>query len=571
MYSFAVCSTVNVDQLMDILYRPLYWYGDNYRPTVDYNRSLAQKPIFASDNKSVTIHFNNYKWSDGEPVDARDAIFWLNVVKASPSTEWCGFAPGYFPDLIKSYSAPNPTTLVLKFDKAYDPEWVLYNVLSQITPMPLAWDRTSLSGCSAMCSMLSTLPVGTSSFNTKNGGAVYKFLDAQSKNTGSWASSPLWKIVDGPFKLQSFSSSGQVVLVPNPKYSGTPKPSISKFVELPFTSEAAIFNTIRSGGPSAVTIGTIPPQYAPQIPAIEALGYQDNKAGYYGFNYFPVNLNTSAKTSTGQPVRFIFRQTYFRNAIQHLIDQEGWIKAYLDNTASPTCGPIPITPPSPLVNTSAISFAPCAYSISTSSKLLSDHGWKVVPGGTTTCTDPAKCGSGISKGEAISFNIDYLSGVVSTEDEMNQLAANAKKLGISISLSTHPFATVISAAVPCTPSQATCKWAAENWGAGWIYGPGYLPTGEPLYNPGSAANAGSYNDAKMTSLIKATITGPLSQENQALANFANYTAQQDPVIFGPTSLGTYGAGAGIVVDKKLGGYTASALGFLTPEDYYFTK
>jgi peptide/nickel transport system substrate-binding protein len=360
-----------------------------------------------------------------------------------------------------------------------------------------------------------------------------------------------------------------VVLVPNPKYSGTPKPSISKFVELPFTSEAAIFNTIRSGGPSAVTIGTIPPQYAPQIPSLTSMGYVDNKAGYYGFNYFPINFNTSAKTSTGQPLKYIFRQTYFRNAIQHLIDQEGWIKAYLDNTASPTCGPIPITPPSPLVNTKAISFAPCTYDIGKAKQLMASHGWKIVPGGTSTCTDPAKCGTGISKGEGISFQIDYLSGVVSTQDEMNQLAANAKKLGMNISLTTHPFATVISAAVPCTG--ATCKWQAENWGAGWIYGPGYLPTGEPLYNPGSAANAGSYTDPKMTSLIKQTIVGPLAQENTALATFANYTAQQDPVIFGPTSLGTYGAGAGIVVDKKLGGYTASALGFLTPEDYYFVK
>jgi peptide/nickel transport system substrate-binding protein len=574
MYTFAVCSTVNIDQLMDLLYRPLYWYGDKYRPTVDYNRSIGQKPIFSDGNKTVTIHFNNYKWSDGEPVDAKDAMFWLNTLKASPSTEWCGYAPGYFPDLIKSYSAPDPNTLVLHFDKAYDPEWVLYNVLSQITPMPLAWDRTSLAGCGSMCTPSSTLPVATTSFNTKNGGAVYKFLDAQSKNTGGWSKSPLWNIVDGPFTIEgklggSFSSSGEVVLVPNPKYSGTPKPSISKFVELPFTSEAAIFNTIRSGGPSAVTIGTIPPQYAPQIPSLTSMGYVDNKAGYYGFNYFPINFNTSAKTSTGQPLKYIFRQTYFRNAIQHLIDQEGWIKAYLDNTASPTCGPIPITPPSPLVNTKAISFAPCTYDIGKAKQLMASHGWKIVPGGTSTCTDPAKCGTGISKGEGISFQIDYLSGVVSTQDEMNQLAANAKKLGMNISLTTHPFATVISAAVPCTG--ATCKWQAENWGAGWIYGPGYLPTGEPLYNPGSAANAGSYTDPKMTSLIKQTIVGPLAQENTALATFANYTAQQDPVIFGPTSLGTYGAGAGIVVDKKLGGYTASALGFLTPEDYYFVK
>ena len=121
------------------------------------------------------------------------------------------------------------------------------------------------------------------------------------------------------------------------------------------------------------------------------------------------------------------------------------------------------------------------------------------------------------------------------------------------------------------PSAASCKWTAENWGAGWIYGPSYLPTGEPLYNPGSAANAGSYVDAQMTSLIGQTITGPLSGESAALTAYAKYVSQQDPVIFGPTSVGSYGGYAATLIDKKLAGYSANALGFLQPQYWYFTK
>ena len=63
---------------------------------------------------------------------SRDLVFWMNVIKASPSTEWCGYVPGYFPDNVISYSAPNPSTFVITFNKSYDPEWVLYNELSQI-------------------------------------------------------------------------------------------------------------------------------------------------------------------------------------------------------------------------------------------------------------------------------------------------------------------------------------------------------------------------------------------------------------------------------------------------------
>ena len=567
MYDFAECTTTNNVQFEDLMYRPLYWYGNDYRPTVDYNYSIGQKPVFSDGDKTVTIHLNSWKWSNGEAVTSRDLAFWMNVVKAGPSTEWCGSAPGYFPYLITSYSSPNPSTFVLHFDKAYDPEWVILNVLSQITPMPLAWDRTSLAQPAPKTDN------GHLADTTKAGAvAVYKFLDAEGKKPASWVGSPLWSVVDGPFTLQSFTSNGEATFIPNTRYSGSPKASISKFVELPFTSEDAIYNEIRSGGPSAVTVGNIPSQYAQQASQLTAEGYADNKASSYSFNYFPINLQTGSTTSPGgEPIRYVFQQTYFRQAFQHLVDQQGWIVAFLHHTATPTCGPVPLSPPSPLVNATAVSFSPCAFSVSEAKSILTAHGWKVVPRGTTTCTDPTKCGPGIKQGEGISFNLDYQSGVVAVQDEMNDLAAQASKVGIHLDLTSHPFQTVVGAAVPCTPSSATCKWTAENWGAGWIYGPDYLPTGEPLYNPGAAANAGSFTNPQTSALITKTITGPLSTESTALATYANQVSAQVPVIFGPTSVGTYQGDAGTLVDSKLGGYAANALGFVVPEDWYFTK
>jgi len=43
------------------------------------------------------------------------------------------------------------------------------------------------------------------------------------------------------------------------------------------------------------------------------------------------------------------------------------------------------------------------------------------------------------------------------------------------------------------------------------------------------------------------------------------------VLFGPTSIGTYQGDAGTLVNSKLGGYAANALGLMNPEDWYFTK
>lgn len=563
MTSAQVCSTFNIAQFNSLMFRPLYWYGNNYRPTINYDYSIGQQPQFSNGDKTVTLKLNPWKWSNGETVTSRDVAFWLNLYKADPATNYCGYVPGYFPDNVTSVSTPDPQTVVLTLNKAYNPEWFLYNELSQIYPIPLAWDRTSLSQHAP------TSDNGHLPDTTKAGAkAVYTFLDAQSKKLGSWASSPLWQVVDGPFKLQGATTTGQVTLVPNTSYSGSPKPTISSLVELPFTSEAAIFNEIRSGGPKAVTVSGIPSQYAPQVSTLAGEGYQYNKAASYSFNYFPLNLNNP----TMGPV---FKQLYFRQALQHLIDQQGWINAFLYHTANPTYSPIPLSPPSPLASTTAISTNPYPFSVSAAKQLLTANGWKVVPGGTTTCQKPGSaagdCGAGIKSGQPIAFNLDYISGTVSTQDEMNDLEAQAKKVGININLTSHPFNTVIGTAVACTPNQPTCKWTAQNWGAGWIYAPDFLPTGEALFGAGSVANYGSYSDPSTTTLIQSTITGPAGQEQQALTAFAKNIANRLPVVFGPTSIGSYYGSAGTLVAKNLGGYAANAFGYMTPENWYFTK
>jgi peptide/nickel transport system substrate-binding protein len=457
---------------------------------------------------------------------------------------------------------PDAQTVVLQLNHAYNPEWFTYNELSQIYPLPLAWDRTSLSQ-TAPTSDNGHLPDATKS----GAESVYKFLDTQSKALGTWGTSPLWSVVDGPFKLKSFTSTGQVTLVPNPDYSGSPKPTISSLVELPFTSDAAIFNEIRSAGPSGITVGNLPSAYATQISTVQAQGFDYNRAASYSINYFPLNLNNPK-------VGPIFKQLYFRQAFQHLIDQPGWINAFLHNTAIPTYGPIPASPPSPLVSFNS-SANPFEFSTSAASQLLSSHGWKVAPGGTTTCQHPGtgsgQCGAGITAGEGISFNLDYQAGTPTIQSEMNDLAAQAKKVGINLQLTSHPFDTVISTAVACKPTEPDCGWTAENWGAGWIFAPDFLPTGESLYNPGAVANYGSFNDPHGTTLITQTITGPAAGEKQSLANYAQYMEQNVPVVFGPTSIGSYQGDAGTMIDKHLGGYAANAYGYLTPETWYFTK
>jgi peptide/nickel transport system substrate-binding protein len=567
MYTFAVCSVANVNQFMDMMYRPLYWYGNDYRPTVDYHYSIGKAPVFSDHNKTVTIRLNRWRWSDGEPVTSRDLVLWMNLLKASPATEWCGYVPGYFPDNVTSYSAPATQTFVLHFNRSYNPEWVLYNELSQLTPLPLAWDRTSLSEPAP------TFDNGHLPDITRAGAAaIYSFLDGQAKQLSSWTSSPLWRVVDGPFKLQSFTSNFEVTLVPNQAYSGSPKSTISHLIELPFVSDAAVMIAVQSGGASAVTVANLPSEDAAAgVPD----GYVKNKAAGYGLEFIPLNFNSNASTSPGgELVRYILRKTYFRQAVQHLVDQQGWIRAFLFGSAKPTCGPVPLEPPSPFVSAPPFSASSCAFSLSAARQLLIANGWRVVRGGTTTCinpgTEPGECGAGIKAREGISFNVDYQAGVISLQGELEDLVAQARKVGVSITLTPENLDALVAKLAPCRPSQSACNWTALAE-TPWFYGPGYLPTGESLYDPGSSANSGSYSDPRMTRLITATITAPASHEAQALTAYGRYVEQQLPVVFAPTSIGTYAIDAGTLVAKNLGGYAANALGLMNPEDWYFTK
>ena len=46
--------------------------------------SLASQPKYSNGNKTVTVRMKtNYKWSDGQPVTSKDALFFIDKVRAA--------------------------------------------------------------------------------------------------------------------------------------------------------------------------------------------------------------------------------------------------------------------------------------------------------------------------------------------------------------------------------------------------------------------------------------------------------------------------------------------------------
>ncbi|WP_417562994.1 ABC transporter substrate-binding protein [Microbacterium sp.] len=544
--------SVTNSEMQLMMYRTLYWYGDNGKTGVDYSLSLAKQPVYSNGGKTITITLNPYKWSNGESVTAQDVIFWINMDKAEKAN-YAGYAPGQFPDNIVSATAKDPSTVVLTTDKAYSQQWFLFNQLSQITPMPLAWDMTSAT------------TKGDCATDISGCEAVYTYLNAQSKDLPTYATSKIWSVVDGPWKLSSFNSDGHVTFVPNADYSGPQKAQVKQFKMVPFTTDSAEFNVVRSG--STLDVGYIPTQdiaqAKPASSAPNAAGPNPLSSNYtllpwflYGFNYFPINYNNPT-------VGPIFKQLYFRQALQSVVDQKGIISSTAKNYGVETTGPVPLFPDSPLVSQTEKN-NPYPFSIANATKYLSDNGWKVVPKGTTTCVKPGTaagdCGAGITAGQALTFSLPYASGNATIDTAMASFKSNAAQVGITLNLKPEPFNSVTSTAVPC--SGKTCTWEMGNWGGGWVYAPDYYPTGELLFATGAGSNSGSYSNATLDKLITAT---NLQSGTAVMQAYEDFMAKNVPVIYQPNY--TYSL---TEVANGLKGYTYNnPYGAIKPEDWHY--
>ena len=236
-------------------------------------------------------------------------MFWLNMLQAVGDVDW-GAYTGFPNTVVSNIKAVSSTELTMTMDKAYSHNWFLYNELSQITPMPEAWDRTA-SGPSHCSTTVSDCA------------GVYSYLNTQAKDLGSYATSPLWGIVDGPWKLSAFNADGHLTMVPNKSYSGPNKPHLSQFQEVPFTTDAAEYDVLRSPSTSTkINVGYIPTQDLPSKPTSPAAGHNP-VPGYYlapqvtwGVSYYTLN-----EQSTVSDHAAIFKQLYFRQALAYLMDQ----------------------------------------------------------------------------------------------------------------------------------------------------------------------------------------------------------------------------------------------------------
>lgn len=568
--SSAYFTAANLPEFSEYLYTPLYWLRGNTTPVLDSGLSIAKTPVFSDGNTVATITLKHWVWSNGKPITARDLMFWMNLLSAAtdpkapaigsssaPGPGWGAQVPGAFPENVVSYQQTGTYRVTFHLDAAYNPTWFLYNEFSQLSVMPqMEWDRLTSSGAIGnyddSAEIRTTLGTSTPSLyvpidpGTASTGAlgVAQFINLEAQDLATYTSNPLWKVVDGPFKLAKFTNSGFFELVPNKSFSGSPKPKIGALEGEPFTSDSAEYDQIRSG---ALSIGYLPQQDLSERPSIEKTGYKYNAWYNFSIHYFAYNFTNP---TTGPLVR----QLYIRQALQYMVNQKEYIKDFDSGIGEVDNGPVPNDPTvnrfdSPLEAKGEV----YPYDPTKAVALLKAHGWDVHPGGSTICaspgTAPTECGAGIKAGEPLALPLLYASGTLSLTNTVAAMQSTMSKVaGVQLATKALPSSTQFGLTfASCTTSTPCSDWTMSY--IPWGYDPDYLPTGGEVFGCGAGSNAGDYCDSVNQANITATHTAPTSAtETTALFKYQDYLARQLPVMWMPNGPSEY-----LVYKADLGG------------------
>jgi peptide/nickel transport system substrate-binding protein len=541
-----------------MMWRPLYWTVVGTEPTLNTQLSLANAPAVSNGDKTYAVTLKSYKWSDGQPVTSKDVLFWFDLLKAAikeSAANWGPYTPGVgLPDAVASVTTPNAATVVFTMKTAVNPSWFTLDELSTIQPMPAqAWARDSAGG-----------PL-LDFTNPANATKIYNYLIAQNKSEGTWASNPLWKTVDGPYVLSSFTSAtGAFTMTPNTRYSGPHVAKMSDYTMVPFTSDTAEYNAVKA---ASLDIGYVPTSDLPQIGSIKALGY--NAFGYPDFGWLYMDYNF--KDTTGD-FNHIIAQLYIRQALAHLQDQPGVIKAFFDGAAAPAFGPVPTLPKSPYAPPNAL-VNPYPYSISAATTLLKEHGWNVVPGGTDTCVRPGtaanECGAGIPAGTKLAWNLIYTTTPANIAEQVTAYASQARQAGIQLTLKSSNFNYIIANYDDPAAPKNDNAWAEEDFGG---FTDSTYPTTLGVFNCTGSTNEGGYCDPTADRLIHESVYG---SNPDAVKNEAEYLTQQAPALFQPNNSSALESGNVLVWKKTLSGnpdaFATITQYYINPELMYFTK
>ncbi len=463
--------------LVQLLYQPLLWQNAQHK--FDYNLSLAQKVTYNPQGTVFHIFLNpKWHWSNGQPITSTDLLFSWNVMMAAESSTvapWPAGSQGAggMPQNFKSAQATGKYELTLTLKKPANQQWFIYNALTVFPVMPAVWNKYPNN----MAEELAYL--GKNATNPKFDNPV-----------------------SGPFQLQSAVQNQQWVLVPNTNYSGQ-KAHISRFIFQYEASNQAEFAGLKTG---AIQVGYLP---AADWAARAELPDKMVKQYGFGFGFLWVNMWSDAQNGVNK----IFDNLYVRQAMEMGIDQTSICNIIYHAQCQEAYGPLQVSPTTQAFLDPVLRKPLYPFSPANGLKLLESHGWTLQNGV-------------LSKGgQTMSFTLQYSSGDLATQEEMELIQSDWAKEGIKVTLEPVPFAALLD-----TVEAKHNQWEIVG-GITWGY-PGY-PSGEQLFYKDQGVDFAGWNDPTDNSLIVATESPAKTPALQRSIYFKYqlYTARELPMLW----------------------------------------
>ena len=347
-----------------------------YPVLVQYDSNLHFAPFFAkswhSSNGGKTWTFKtqpNAKWSDGKPLTAGDAAWTINTdVKYKDGG--AANAAGTISHITNA-TAPNPTTLVVNYDEAASPTWVL-SQFQQFFILPKhIWAQH----------------VG------KHGAGLKTFAN------------PAPVVGSGPFKLVKYTKNQITLFQPNSSYWG-PKPKVQEFGLQQYSNDDAMVQALKTGGLDAIE--AVP---ATAMKTLRSSGFVVSQVPGLDQTDFIINSNPKKKQHRE------LLNLKVKEAFDHAIDRKKIDSVTFLGAARPANSIIPATTGSwhnPHLKT-------VSFNLGLANKILDKLGYKRGPGGIR-----------VAKGQKMSYNVVTPTDVQSIGPTFRILQNDFAQIGVQL-------------------------------------------------------------------------------------------------------------------------------------------
>ncbi|OYV32242.1 MAG: hypothetical protein B7Z80_27545 [Rhodospirillales bacterium 20-64-7] len=342
-----------------------------------------------------------------------------------------------------------------------NPTWFMYNGLTQFEPLPAhSWGKYTLN----------------------------QIFQLQS-------SPKFFSVVDGPLFVKRLDVGLDLVMVPNPNFSGTHvhfDRLIFKFLE----SDGEAVEGVESRDLDMANVPDALWSAVQHLPGIHLVTLPP------GQDYNEIALNFR------DPAMVFFRDVRVREAMADALDQAGMIKLVYHGLGVKIHGPVPPVPPTFLSPEMKAGNYPVGYDPAKARALLKQAGFAPGPDGIME-----------KGGKKLSFTYLMSSGDALIEQSAEYEQADFAKVGIQMKIHEIEFNQMLALL-----NNPHAHWEA----AGLAESLGGYPSGELLFKSGSAYNSGGYSNAEMDKLIEESTEAPGLTGLYAYENFAS---AQQPVIF----------------------------------------